>query len=151
MYPRSLTSNPSFSRSATTRLRASKRSRPAYWPAAAVILAVFVDHLDHGQVVAAAGFEIVRVVRRRHFDHAGAEFGIGQIVEDDGNLAIHQRQLDGLAVQVEYSASSLGLMATAVSPSMVSGRVVATVRIAVRAAIDRVADVPEAALRLLVV
>ena len=65
--------------------------------------AVFVDHLDLGQVVAAAGFEIVGIVRGRDLHHAGAELGIGQLVEDDGDLAIHQRQLHGLAVQVEVA------------------------------------------------
>ena len=65
--------------------------------------AVFVDHLDLRQVVAASGFEIVEVVRGGDLDHAGAEFGVGQLVEDDGDLAIHQGQLDGLAVQVEVA------------------------------------------------
>ena len=62
--------------------------------------AVLVDHLDLGQAVAAAGFEIVGVVRGRDLHHAGAEFGIGQVVQNDGDLAVHQRQLDGVAVQV---------------------------------------------------
>ena len=30
-------------------------------------------------------------------------FGIDQLVDDDRDLAIHQRQLDGLAVQVEVA------------------------------------------------
>ena len=64
---------------------------------------VFVDDLDFGQIVALAGFEIVEVVRGGDFDHAGAEFGVGQIVEDDGDLAIHQRKLDGLAVEVQVA------------------------------------------------
>ncbi len=64
---------------------------------------VVVDHLDLGQVVALAGFEIVEVVGGRDFDHAGAELGVGQVVEDDRDFAIHQRQLHGLAVQVEIA------------------------------------------------
>ena len=64
-------------------------------------LRVLVDDLDLRQIVAAAGFEIVEVVRGRDFHHAGAECGVGQIVQNDGDLAIHQRQLDGLAVKVE--------------------------------------------------
>ena len=71
-------------------------------------LGVFVDDLDLGQVVALAGLEIVGVVRGRDLDDAGAEFGVGQIVEDDRDLAIHQRELDGLAVQVEI-AGVLGI------------------------------------------
>ena len=60
------------------------------------------------QVVALAGFEVVGVVRGRDLDDAGAELGIGEIVEDDRDLAIHQRQLDGLAVQVDGSARPSG-------------------------------------------
>ena len=66
-------------------------------------LAVLVDDLDLRQIVAAAGFEIVEVVRGRDLHHAGAEFGVGEIVEDDGDLAIHERQLHGLAVQIEIA------------------------------------------------
>ncbi len=65
--------------------------------------AVLVDDLDLRQVVAASGFEIVEIVRGRDFHDAGAEFGVGQIVENDGDLAIHQRQLHGLAVQIEVA------------------------------------------------
>ena len=65
--------------------------------------AVLVDDLDLGQVVAAAGFEIVEIVRGGDFDHAGAEFGVGQFVENDGDFAIHQRKLHGLAVQIEVA------------------------------------------------
>ena len=55
--------------------------------------AVLVDDLDARQIVTLAGFEIVGIVRGGDFDRAGAEFGVGQIVEDDGDLAIHQRQI----------------------------------------------------------
>ena len=55
------------------------------------------------KVVALAGFEIVGIVRGRDLDDAGAEFGIGEVVEDDGDLAVHQRQRDGFAVQIEVA------------------------------------------------
>ena len=42
------------------------------------------------------GFEIVGIVRGSDFHHAGAEFRVGDFVEDDRDLAIHQRQRDGL-------------------------------------------------------
>ena len=120
--------SPSFSSSATTCLRASKRSRPANCPAAAVMLRVFVDHFDAGKIVALAGFEIVGIVRGRDLHRAGAEPEIGHLVEHDGNVAIRQRQPHRFADASSPARGSLGLMATAVSPSMVSGRVVATTR-----------------------
>ena len=63
--------------------------------------AVLVDDLDARQVVTLAGFEIVGIVGGSDFDGAGAELGVGEIVEDHGDLAIHQGQIDGAAVQVE--------------------------------------------------
>ena len=44
------------------------------------------------QIVALARFEIVRIVRGSYLHHAGAELRIGHFIEDDRNLAIHQRQ-----------------------------------------------------------
>ncbi len=65
--------------------------------------AVFVDDLNFGQAVAASGFKIVEIVRGGDFDGSGAEFGVGQIVENDGNFAIHQRQLRRHAVEFEIA------------------------------------------------
>ncbi len=53
---------------------------------------VFADHLDLWQIVALAGFQIVGIVGGSHLHHAGAELRIGHFVEDDRDLAIHQRQ-----------------------------------------------------------
>ena len=89
--------SPSFSSSATTCFRASKRSSPAKRPAAAVILRVFVDHLDARQIVTLARFEVVGIVRGRDLHRARAELRIGHVVEHDRNLAIRQRQPHGLA------------------------------------------------------
>ena len=44
-----------------------------------------------GKIVALADGEIVRVMRGRDFDCAGAEFGIRPIVSNDGHFAIDQR------------------------------------------------------------
>ena len=59
-----------------------------------------VDDLDLGQVVAAAGLEVVEVVGGGDLDDAGAELRVRHFVEDDGDLAVHERQLDGLAVEI---------------------------------------------------
>ena len=59
-----------------------------------------VHHVDLRQIVAQTRLEVVRIVRRRHFHGACAELGIGKFVEDDWNLAIHQRQNDLPAVQM---------------------------------------------------
>ena len=88
---------------------------------------VLVHDVDLRQVVPQAGLEIVGIVRRRHLHRAGAELGIRQLVGDDRNLPVHQRQPHFLAREDACSARPLGLTATAVSPSIVSGRVVATV------------------------
>ena len=86
------------------------------------------------------------VVRGRHFHDAGAEFGIGQIVENDGNLAIHQRQLHGLAVQVEVARvlgvdGDGGIAEHGLGPRGGDGQVAAG------HAVHGIADVPEVALR----
>ena len=60
-------------------------------------LGVLVDHLDARQVVALAGFEVVGIVRRRDLHRARAESELGHVIENDRNLAIHQRQPHGLA------------------------------------------------------
>ena len=66
-------------------------------------LRVAVDHLEPGQVVTFAGFKIVEVVGGRDFHHAGAEFRVGQIVQNNRNLAVHERQMDFAAMQVEVA------------------------------------------------
>ena len=63
-------------------------------------VAVFIDDLDARQIVAFAGLEIVGIVGRGDFDGAGAELRIGQIVEDDRDGTVHQRQIDSAAVEV---------------------------------------------------
>ena len=55
-------------------------------------LRVVINHLNQRQAMPLAGLEIVHVVRRRNFHHTGAELRIGDVVENDRNLALHQRQ-----------------------------------------------------------
>ena len=57
-----------------------------------VHVSVLVHHIDLWQVVPQSGLEVVGIVRRRHFNRTGAELGIGQLIGDDRNLAIHQRK-----------------------------------------------------------
>ena len=87
---------------------------------------VLVHDVDLRQVVPQAGLKIVGIVRRRHLHRARAELRLCQFIGDDGNLAVHQRQQNMLAVQMRVALVFL-VHGNAVSPSMVSGRVVATV------------------------
>ncbi len=52
------------------------------------------EHADHRQAVALADRVVVVVVRRRHLDHAGAEFAVHVAVGDDRDCAAAQRQRD---------------------------------------------------------
>ena len=71
-------------------------------------------------------FKVVRVVAGRYFDAAGAEIGFDIFVRNHGYLTVYKRQNQCLA---DYALilSSSGFTATATSPSIVSGLVVATV------------------------
>ena len=64
--------------------------------------AVVADHLDAGQVVAAADFKVVGVVGRGDLQGAGAKFQIHVAVPDDGDGPLHERQghLVGLEIGV---------------------------------------------------
>src|SRR5215472_4595600 len=47
----------------------------------------FIEDIDLRKIVALAGGVIVGIVRRRDFYGASAEFGIGELIENDGNFA----------------------------------------------------------------
>ncbi len=87
--------------------------------------AVVGEYADDGQVMALADLEVVGVVGRGDLHDAGALVHVGVLIADDGDLLVQQGQDDMAAVQMGIAGSS-PLMATAVSPSMVSGRVVAS-------------------------
>jgi len=61
----------------------------------------------------------------RDLEAAGTKFNIHIGITDDGNLPIHNREEDLLS-KVSLVSFVFGLTATAVSPIIVSGRVVAT-------------------------
>ena len=69
--------------------------------------------------------EVVGVVRGRDLHCAGAELGVDVVVGDDRDLPVDERVLQRRADQVAV-AIVVGVTATAVSPSIVSTRVVAT-------------------------
>ena len=126
--------------SATTALRAAKRSSPCRAqrlrvrrrPGEEVLVAVqrqpglAVEDVDDAELVALADLEIVEVMRRRDLDRAGALLRVGIVVADDRDDAADQRQ-DRVPADQGPSVSFSGWTATPVSPSIVSGRVVATV------------------------
>jgi hypothetical protein len=62
-----------------------------------------VHHVDGGQMMALAEGEVVGIVRGRHLHRAGAELAADPLVEDDGNLAAHQRQAQLFAVQMQVA------------------------------------------------
>ena len=88
--------------------------------------AVGADDDGERQVVAQRHLVVGHVVRGRDLDAAGAELRIHDVVGDDGNLFVLQRQQQLFADELSGSAGRSGFTATASSPSIVSGRVVAT-------------------------
>ena len=120
-------SRPSSLSLALTALRASKRSSPANGPPSALTTPVVVEDRDDRQLVALAGLEVVGIVRRRHLDRAGAELRVDQDrVGDDRELARQRTDAAPSCRSCALWRGSSGCTATAVSPSIVSGRVVAT-------------------------
>ncbi len=65
--------------------------------------AVLIDDLDLGQVVAAAGFEIVEVVSGGDFDGPGAELRVGHDVENHRDFTVLERKLSGASVKFEIA------------------------------------------------
>ncbi len=59
--------------------------------------AVRMQDIDHRQAVPLANFEIELVVRRGHFQNAGAEFRIDPCIADDRQLRAIERTPDFLA------------------------------------------------------
>ena len=62
-----------------------------------VHVAVAGHHVDLGEIVALAYFEVVGIVRRSNFHRTCAELAVNISVGDDRNFAIHQRQHDSFA------------------------------------------------------
>ena len=89
-------------------------------------LRVFVDHFDARQIVALARFEIVGIVRGRDLHRAGAELRIGHRHRARSGSRDPSAAAARSCRRSSAARGSFGLIATAVSPSIVSGRVVAT-------------------------
>ena len=88
--------------------------------------AVGVENVDGFQVVFLTQIVVVDVVRRVTFK-TRSEFAVHVLVEDDRHLPIGHGHPGAFAVEVG-KALVFGWMQIAVSPMMVSGRVVAMVR-----------------------
>ena len=58
---------------------------------------VLIENVDLRQIVGLAHGVIVGVVRRRDLDKAGAKVGVDMPILKDGDLAVHDGELDGLA------------------------------------------------------
>ena len=116
-------------------------------------LAFDIENVDLRQVVAAADFKIVEVMRRRNLHRAGALFHIGVIIRYDRNETTDQRQHHVLANQ----------MTIAIVGSVHRDRAVAEHRFGARRrhhdigrcilrieghAFERIAQMPQAALHL---
>ena len=118
-----------------------------------VDVAAVVHHVDRGQMMPLAEREVVGIVRRRHLHRAGAELAAHPLVENDGDLAVHQRQAQLFAVQMQVAlvlgmngnghVAEHGLGARRGDRHKLAGI------FAVRAE-DRVANLPQMALLLLV-
>lgn len=74
--------------------------------------------------MALAYLKVVRVVCRCDLNYACTEFNINIFIGNNGNLSVGKRKLYCFATMLLYLSSS-GLTAKALSPSSVSGRVVA--------------------------
>ena len=82
------------------RLRASKRSSPAYGPAAAVMRASSPITLMNGRLWRLPASKSLGSCAGVTFTTPVPNFGIDHRVGDDRNLAVHERQNDGFAVQM---------------------------------------------------
>lgn len=85
-----------------------------------------IEDTDLRQVVPLADLEVVEVMRRRDLHCARSLFRIGVVITDDRDATADQRQDRILADQMTDLLIAR-MHAIAVSPSIVSGRVVATV------------------------
>ena len=93
--PRLRRSAPASARASLTAVRASKRSRPAKGPPAAVTTASSSRTVMAGRPGPRRDLEVGGVVRRGHLHRPGAEGGVDRRVADDGDLPAHQRQAQG--------------------------------------------------------
>ncbi len=87
---------------------------------------VLVEDIEDRQLMSPADLVVIEVMSGRHLQRTGAERRIDVLVGDDRNQPSASGAGGRLRPISERWRSSSGCTATAVSPSMVSGRVVAT-------------------------
>ena len=85
-----------------------------------------VHDIDEFQFVAPAHGKVVGIMRRGDLDRPGPKVGIDKFIGDHPDLAVNERVMSTSCRSDFLYRLSFGFTATAVSPSMVSGRVVAT-------------------------
>ncbi len=71
------------------------------WSAVLIDMGAVIHDVDGRKMVALADGEVIGVVRRRDLDGAGAEIAADPRVENDGNLAVHERQAQLFAVEMQ--------------------------------------------------
>ena len=113
-----------LSESLTIACAPSSIVRPAKVPPIFIDRAIGGHDVDQGKIVPLGHLIVVGIVRRSDLDGACAEFRIDEAVGDDRDLSMGQGMIDLLSDEV-LVALIFGMTATAVSPSIVSGRVVA--------------------------
>ncbi len=109
---------------------------------------IFANHFDLRQIVALARLQIVGIVRGSDLHHAGAELRVGDFIEDDRDRAIHQRQRDRLTGEILIARigrihGHRGIAEHGFGTRGGHDQIA-------RAAIHRIADVPQVALRVVV-
>ena len=106
-------------------------------------MAVVGDDADNIKVMAQADLKVVGVVRRGHFDRAGAEADLAVFIAHDGDLAVHDGQDTGLADEVlELFVVRVDGHAGVAHHGFRAGRGNDDIAGAVR---ERIADIPEMA------
>ena len=106
---------------------APRTVQPAVAVAGVVDAGVVGDHRDHRQVVPLARLVVVVVVGRRDLDRARAELADRTTSSAMIGTSRSTNGMSTLRPTIAVYRSSSGWTATAVSPRIVSGRVVATV------------------------
>ena len=146
-------SSPCSSRSATIFFRAAKRSRPAYGPPCSLMCAVSSITLIEGRWCRSPSAKSLGSCAGVTFTAPGAELAAHPFVENDGNLAVQQRQAQLLPVQMRV-ALVLGMdrhrhvAQHGLGPRRGNGQKLAGVFAVI--VMNRVANLPQVALVLVV-
>ncbi len=63
-----------------------------------------IDHFNLRQIVAESSLKVIRIVRRSHFHRSRPKLRLRQIIRNNRNLPVHQRQQNFLPMQMLCSA-----------------------------------------------